>query len=178
LRQKDGKEAIIARFAAATCRRCPARDKCTTATRTGRQLFLRPREIHQAVAAARAAQDTRHWKDTYKTRAGIEGTIAQSACAAGIRRARYHGLDKTRLEHLAAATAINVIRLDAWYNGNPIDRGKTTCLQRGGPPGPPARTHPRTTGGTCQVYPGAEFSAHARPASDLRLVVLVRMVLY
>jgi transposase len=130
LRQKDGKEAIIARFAAATCRRCPARDKCTTATRTGRQLFLRPREIHQAVAAARAAQDTRHWKHAYKTRAGIEGTIAQSACVTGIRRARYHGLDKTRLEHLAAATAINLIRLDAWYNGNPIDRGKTTCLQR------------------------------------------------
>lgn len=48
----------------------------------------------------------------------------------GIRRARYHGLDKTRLEHLAAATAINVIRLDAWYTGSPIDRRKTTCLQR------------------------------------------------
>jgi Transposase DDE domain len=60
----------------------------------------------------------------------IEGTIAQSACVTGIRRARHHGLAKTRLEHLAAATAINVIRLDAWYTGNPIDRGKTTCLQR------------------------------------------------
>jgi hypothetical protein len=37
---------------------------------------------------------------------------------------------KTRLEHLAAAAAINVIRLDAWFAGNPIDRTRTTHLQR------------------------------------------------
>ena len=131
LRQgRDGKEAISVRFAAATCRGCPARDKCTTAKWTGRQLYLRPREIHEAVAAARAGQDSRQWKDRYKTRAGVEGTMAQASHVTGIRRARYTGLPKTRLEHLAAATAINVIRLDAWYAGNPIDRTRTTHLQR------------------------------------------------
>jgi transposase len=130
LRQRDGKEAISVRFAAATCRACPARDKCTTAKWTGRQLFLRPREIHEAVAAARAGQDTQHWKDRYKTRAGVEGLMHQATCVTGIRRARYIGLGKTRLEHLAAATAINVIRLDAWYSGKPLDRTRTTHLQR------------------------------------------------
>jgi len=130
MRQHDGKEAISVRFAAATCRGCPARDKCTTATRTGRQLTVRPREIHEAVAAARADQDTQQWKDRYKTRAGVEGTMYQATHVTGIRRARYLGLDKTRLEHLAAATAINVIRLDAWYSGKPLDRTRTTHLQR------------------------------------------------
>ena len=130
LRQRDGKEAISVRFPAATCRACPARDKCTTAKWTGRQLYLRPREIHEAVAAARAGQDTRHWKDRYKTRAGVEGLMHQATCVTGIRRARYIGLGKTRLEHLAAATAINVIRLDAWYTGKPLDRTRTTHLQR------------------------------------------------
>ena len=130
LRQHDGKQAISVRFAAATCRACPARDKCTTAKWTGRQLFLRPREIHEAVAAARAGQDTRQWKDRYKTRAGVEGLMHQATCVTGIRRARYLGLGKTRLEHLAAATAINVIRLDAWYSGRPLDRTRTTHLQR------------------------------------------------
>ncbi len=57
--------------------------------------------------------------DRYKARAGVVGTMAQAAHVTGIRRARYLGLDKTRLEHLAAATAINVIRLDAWYTGQP-----------------------------------------------------------
>ena len=131
LRQgRDGKEAISVRFPAVTCRACPARDKCTTAKWTGRQLYLRPREIHEAVAAARAGQDTRHWKDRYKTRAGVEGLMHQATCVTGIRRARYIGLGKTRLEHLAAATAINVIRLDAWYSGKPLDRTRTTHLQR------------------------------------------------
>jgi transposase len=131
LRQgRDGKEAISVRFPAATCRACPARDKCTTAKWTGRQLYLRPREIHEAVAAARAGQDTRHWKDRYKARAGVEGLMHQATCVTGIRRARYIGLGKTRLEHLAAATAINVIRLDAWYSGKPLDRTRTTHLQR------------------------------------------------
>ena len=131
LRQgRDGKEAISVRFPAATCRACPARDKCTTAKWTGRQLYLRPREIHEAVAAARAGQDTRHWKDRYKARAGVEGLMHQATCVTGIRRARYIGLGKTRLEHLAAATAINVVRLDAWYSGKPLDRTRTTHLQR------------------------------------------------
>jgi transposase len=131
LRQgRDGKEAISVRFPAATCRACPARDKCTTAKWTGRQLYLRPREIHEAVTAARAEEGTRQWKDRYKARAGVEGLMYQATHVAGIRRARYTGLGKTRLEHLAAATAINVIRLDAWYAGNPIDRTRTTHLQR------------------------------------------------
>jgi hypothetical protein len=130
LRQKDGKEAISVRFPAA-CRACPARDKCTTAKWSGRQLFLRPREIHEAVAA-RAGQDTRQRKDRCNARAGVEGLMNQASHVTGIRRARYLGLDKTRLEHLAAATAtaINVIRLHAWYTGSPIDRTRTTHLQR------------------------------------------------
>jgi transposase len=130
LRKRDGKQAISVRFPAATCRTCPARDKCTTAKWTGRQLFLRPRQIHEAVAAARAGQGTRQWKERYRARAGVEGTMAQATCVTGIRHARYLGLDKTRLEHIAAATAINVIRLDAWYTGTPIDRTRTTHLQR------------------------------------------------
>ena len=80
--------------------------------------------------AARAAQDTPAFKDRYRARAGAEGTIAQATHVTGIRRARYIGLDKTRLEHLAAATAINCIRVDAWYTGKPIDRTRTTHLQR------------------------------------------------
>ena len=42
----DEEIAISVRFATATCRGCPARDKCTSAAWSGRQLFLRPREIH------------------------------------------------------------------------------------------------------------------------------------
>jgi transposase len=124
-----GNDAITVRFPKATCRTCPARAQCTTSA-TGRTLHLRPRHIHEAVTAARAAQDTPAWKTRYAIRAGVEGTIAQATHVTGIRHARYRGLPKTRLEHNAAAAAINLIRLDAWWTGKPLDRTRTTCLQR------------------------------------------------
>jgi hypothetical protein len=130
MRKRDGKEAISVGFPAATCRACPARASCTSSARLGRQLLLRPREIHEAVAAARAAQSSQHWKNRYNLRAGVEGTIRQATHVAGIRRARYLGLAKTTLEHQAAAAAINLIRLDAWWTGKPLDRTRTTHLQR------------------------------------------------
>ncbi len=122
---------IVVRFAATTCGPCPVRDRCTIATRHhGRQLTLNPRPVHEALTAARAEQTTDAWKDRYRTRAGIEGTIAQATHVTDARRARYPSLDKTRLQHALAATAINLIRLDAWWTGHPLDRTRTTHLQR------------------------------------------------
>jgi transposase len=128
-RRSDGLEFINVKFPAQACRDCPAKAKCTTA-RAGRQLTLRPRETHEAVMTARSAQGTRDFKERYSARAGVEGTIAQATHVTGIRRARYAGLPKTRLEHLIAGTAINCIRIDAWLTGKPIDRTRTTHLQR------------------------------------------------
>lgn len=125
-----GTEAIVVKFDAATCRTCPARPQCTSATRSGRQLSLRPRPVHEAVQQARAEQTTDQWHNDYKIRAGVEGTMRQTTHVTGIRRARYLGLPKTTLEHNLAAAAINLIRYDAWLTGKPLDRTRTTHLQR------------------------------------------------
>lgn len=125
-----GTDAIVVRFTAATCHACPAKNLCTSSSRNGRQLTLRPREVHEAVAAARAGQTTSQWKARYNIRAGVEGTIRQTTHVTGIRRARYLGLAKTRLEHNAAAAAVNLIRLDAWWTGKRLDRTRSTHLQR------------------------------------------------
>jgi transposase len=128
--RSKGTSFILVRFAKATCQPCPARARCTTAIRSGRQLGLRPRRIHEAVTAARAEQASDAWQHRYRIRAGVEGTIAQVTHVTGIRHARYLGLPKTRLEHNAAAAAINLIRLDAWWTGKPLDGTRTTHLQR------------------------------------------------
>ena len=118
-------------FPAAACQACPARPQCTPAsTRYGRRLSLHTREVHEAIQQARAGQATSAWKHRYAIRAGAEGTMWQATHVTGIRRARYLGLDKTRLEHNAAAAAVNLIRLDAWWTGRPLDRTRTTHLQR------------------------------------------------
>jgi transposase len=125
-----GTEVIVVRFDRQTCAQCPVKTQCTTATRTGRQLTLRPRPVQEALDAARAEQTTTAWQTRYARRAGAESTIAQSVKVTDTRHARYRGLPKTRLEHNFKAVALNFIRLDAWYNGTPIDPRHTSHLSR------------------------------------------------
>jgi hypothetical protein len=42
------------------------------------------------------------------------------------------GVDKVHLEHAFAATAVNLIRLDVWWTGIPLQRTRTTHLARVG----------------------------------------------
>jgi transposase len=128
-RQNSSRDVILVQFPAPACRDCPARDRCTTSAR-GRQLSLRPRHIHDAVTAARAAQATTDWQRRYATRAGVEGLMHQATHVTGIRRARYLGLPRTTLEHSIAAAAVNLIRLDDWWTCTPLDRGRTSQFQR------------------------------------------------
>jgi transposase len=125
-----GRPGIHIAFAQSTCKPCPARPDCTTATRQGRQLTIPAPGPSQALAAGRTAQDEQQWQHDYKRRAGIEATISQAVTITGTRRARYRGLPKTRLEHAFSATALNLCRLDAYWNDTPIDRARATHLAR------------------------------------------------
>jgi transposase len=127
---QHGTPKITIQFPAATCQACPAKPQCAPTTRAGRSLSIHPRDLHETLQHARAAQHTQPWKDRYKTRAGVEGTIHQATQVTGIRTARYHGLPKTRLQHHAAAAAINLIRLDAWWTSQSPGRTRTSHLQR------------------------------------------------
>jgi len=127
---RGGKNTIVAKFSAGDCTVCPALPQCTTSTRRRRQLTLLPRELHEAQAAARAAEGSTSWQADYARRAGIEGTIRQATATCGSRRARYRGLARTRLEHTYSAAALNLLRLEAYWNSRPLDRGRTSHLAR------------------------------------------------
>jgi hypothetical protein len=122
-----GKDAIVATFSSADCGVCPARGLCTTGKR--RQLSLLPRDLAEAQAAARAADKTIPFQADYARRAGVEGTMHQ-ATSHGARRARYRGLPKTRLDHMYMAVALNLLRLEAYWTGTPLDRRRTSHLAR------------------------------------------------
>jgi transposase len=122
-----GKDAIMVHFSAGDCGPCPARALCTTGKR--RQLTLPPRDLAEAQAAARAAEKTIPFQADYARRAGVEGTMHQAA-SHGARRARYRGLPKTRLDHVYMACALNLLRLEAFWNGTPLDRQRTSHLAR------------------------------------------------
>ena len=114
-----------ARFSAKDCTPCPLRPKCTKAKREPRIIGLQSRQHHETLQTARKHQTTEDFKQSYAARAGIEGTHEQAIRRCGLRRCRYIGLPKTRLQHVATAVAINLVRMDAWWTSTP--RAKTRC---------------------------------------------------
>jgi transposase len=113
-REKYGHEYIEARFAPSDCRACPHLTNCTRSKRGVRIVTFKPQVQYEILQAARERQETDEFKEKYKTRAGIEGTISQGTRAFDLRRSRYIGLAKTRLQHLATAAAMNLTRAVSW----------------------------------------------------------------
>ena len=68
----------------------------------------------------RKRQTTEEFRKSYAPRAGIESTHAQAIRRSGLRRTRYRGLVKTRLQHVITAVAINLLRIASWANGTPV----------------------------------------------------------
>ena len=126
---QKGHAAAVATFSPSDCGPCPARPHCTTSSRNRRQITILPRDLAQAQAAARAAEKTIPFQADYARRAGVEGTMHQAA-SHGARRARYRGLPKTRLDHVYMACALNLLRLEAFWTGTPLDRQRTSHLAR------------------------------------------------
>ena len=118
-RKPSGTPVARVHFALADCGPCPLRSRCTTAAngKWGRSLTLLPREQHELLARQRAEQQTPQWKARYDIRAGVEGTISQAVRRTRLRRTPYRGQPKTHLASVLSATAINLIRADAWLNG-------------------------------------------------------------
>jgi transposase len=118
-----GSPYIQVRFRQQDCRACEVRAFCTRATRAPRSLKLHPQAQFAALQAARVWYRSEEGQQSYQRRAGVEGTLSQGIRAFGLRAARYRGLTKAHLQHVATAAAINVERLVAWLNERP--RAKT-----------------------------------------------------
>lgn len=131
-RKPSGIPVARVHFALADCDPCPLRSRCTKAAhgRWGRSLTLLSREQHELLARQRAEQQTPEWKARYNIRAGVEGTISQAVRVTRLRRTPYHGQDKTHLASVLSATAINLIRADAWLNGTPLGTTRVSHLAR------------------------------------------------
>ena len=113
-RTARGRSMIHIEFPLSECAACPSRPSCTRAKNLPRSLTLQPREEHEAIQFARKRQNSEEFASLYCDRAGIEGTFSQGVRAFGLRKARYRGLEKTHLQELATATAINVGRIANW----------------------------------------------------------------
>jgi len=123
---REGQPYTIVRFGLQDCRPCPARPLCSRTQETGRRLHLPSQERFEALLAARAWYASEDGQQQYQCRAGVEGTLSQGVRAFGLRRSRYRGLEKTHLQHVATAAAINIDRLVAWLEERPRAKTRTS----------------------------------------------------
>ena len=99
----------------ATCTECPLRLKCIKAEHKHRSLVVG--QNHTVLQARRQEQQTDAFKARMKHRNAIEGTQSELVRAHGLRRARYRGLAKTKLQNYFIGAACNVkrwLRRVAW----------------------------------------------------------------
>ena len=127
-KDRHGHEIIHIRFAARDCSPCLVRQLSTHAAKLPRTLAVRTEQTFTALQSARQRQQTPGFKEVYAQRAGIEGTLSQGARVFGLRRSRYVGEAKTRLQHLIIASALNIVRLFAWSEEHPREPTRRSCF--------------------------------------------------
>lgn len=116
----SGQPVIHVRFLGTTCRACPGSSLCTQSKTQPRELTFDPQAQQIALQSRRQAQHTPEFHAVYSQRAGIEATHSQGIRRSALRRSRYIGLDKTHLQHILIAVALNLVRLDAWLGEVPF----------------------------------------------------------
>ena len=127
-RDQRGNQRIRVCFDPGDCQSCCVRAHCTRGQVSPRTIYFRPQAEHVALQAARQRQQTDDFKQRYKVRAGVEGTISQATRSFDLRRSRYIGLAKTALQHILTAAAINLTRYAAWLAATPLARTRRSRL--------------------------------------------------
>jgi Transposase DDE domain len=97
------------------CHDCPLRSQCLGQDQRHRTLVVG--EHHTALQARRQEQETEAFQQRMKHRNAIEGTQSELVRGHGLRRARYRGLAKVKLQNYFIGAACNVkrwIRREAW----------------------------------------------------------------
>lgn len=126
-----GRVSIHTKFSRTDCAKCSVNKLCTkNGEKNSRKLAFLPREEYELLATSRIEQRTPEWKQLYNKRAGIEGTFSQGVRSIGMRRSRYRGLQKTHLQNIAVACAINLQRLSDYWSGVPPGETRTSAFAR------------------------------------------------
>lgn len=115
-------------FTRKDCLACPLRERCTKGQ--ARSLKVYGQELHEARVTAQERQKTDEFKEKYKIRAGIEGTISVTVRNSNLRQTPFVGLEKTHLHCLFSAIALNLKRAINWLNDVPIATTRKSPLKQ------------------------------------------------
>jgi hypothetical protein len=113
-------------FSKRTCRGCSRKKACPTKPgQRGRSLRYDDKAVR--VARRRAYEESPAFRDRYRFRAGIEGTMSQLDRLTGLKHLRVRGLSRVSFAAYLKAAAINIIRAAAFWKreneGEPTPTG-------------------------------------------------------
>jgi len=112
-RTKDDNHTAL--FSKKTCRGCSRKKSCPTMPgKKGRYLRYNDKAIR--LAQRRVQEDTPEFRDRYRFRAGIEGTMSQLDRLTGVKNLRVRGLSAVSFAAFLKAAGINIIRAAAFRN--------------------------------------------------------------
>lgn len=101
-----------ASFVLEDCQDCPRREECPVVPGK-RHFYLRYDRKAVRLAKRRAREETPEFRDRYRFRAGIEGTISAYAARTGVKWLRVRGLEAVRFCATLKATGVNISRATA-----------------------------------------------------------------
>lgn len=123
-------DVITLKWATSDCQACPRRAQCTRRNPPRRTSTIRPHAHQDALLAGRARGSTATYKTEYAKRAGVSGTIAQRVRSCAVRRSRYVGQERTHLQHVMTAAAMNVMRMLHWLAEVPKAKTRPSAFAR------------------------------------------------
>lgn len=103
---------ISASFEKALCLVCPHLSRCPV--REGKKFYyLNFSNKELRIAKRRAFEETEEFKDRYRWRAGVEGTMSSYDRRIGVKRLRVRGMKAVRFSAVLKALALNIFRATA-----------------------------------------------------------------
>jgi len=93
-------------------------------------MTIRPQEQYVALKERREREKTKEFQQVSAKRSGIEGTISQAVRVMGMWCSRSIGQEKTHLQHVATACALNLVRSLAWERGVPRAQTRRSAFTR------------------------------------------------
>jgi transposase len=108
--EKTGKVIYRIEWNRTLCQACPLRGQCLGARQTHRTIEVG--QYHTLLQARRREMQTQAFQQDMRRRNGIEATQSELVRAYGLRRARYRGLAKVRLQNYFIGAACNIRR---WF---------------------------------------------------------------
>ena len=115
VKDAQGRPVLLFTFARDVCEACELFGRCVHSKTQGRSVRTHYHEV--LLQAARKRQETEEFKQLYRLRAAIERLIA-CLVQHGLRRARYIGKAKVRLQAQWTGAAVNLQRLFTLFEGD------------------------------------------------------------